>query len=164
MIGATDIVVMAQRMSQTPHEATSPRQSEKELEGAGLFQWREVRQRVARVSRMQVVRGRVGPRPEDPGLWFWVSIVEYETDFKGFNRCINSRFSPAQQEQEEFAVSARYSDESIGSVTPRCEENLGKCFVFPARHCPTSQTRPYRNSSGHIIMIMKGPLLSLRLP
>ena len=36
MIGATDIVVMAQRMSQTPHEATSPRYSEKELEGAGF--------------------------------------------------------------------------------------------------------------------------------
>jgi hypothetical protein len=26
MIGATDIVVMAQRVSQTPHEAMSPRQ------------------------------------------------------------------------------------------------------------------------------------------
>ena len=26
MIGATDMVVMAQRMSQVPHEATSPRQ------------------------------------------------------------------------------------------------------------------------------------------
>jgi hypothetical protein len=55
MTGATDMVVMAQRMPQTFHEATSPRQSEKELEGAGSFQWREVRQRV---DRMQVVRGR----------------------------------------------------------------------------------------------------------
>ena len=56
MIGATDIVVMAQRMPQTP-QATSPRQRERRAEGARLFQWREVRRRIARVSRMQVVRG-----------------------------------------------------------------------------------------------------------
>lgn len=43
--------------------------------------------------------------------------------------------------EEECVVSARYSDESFGSVTPRFEENLEKRFAFPARHCPTSQTR-----------------------
>jgi len=110
---------------------------------------------------MQVVRGRI--RPEGPGLWFWVSIVEYETNFKGFNRCINSRFSPAQQEQEEFAVSARYSDESIGSVTPRFEENLGKRFVFPALSDVTDPAFIVMSSRlGHVVMI-KGPLHSLRL-
>jgi hypothetical protein len=40
-------------------------------------------------------------------------------------------FSLAQQEQEECAVSARYSDESIRSVTPRFEENLGNAFRLP---------------------------------
>jgi hypothetical protein len=67
MIGATDIVAIVQRMSQTFHEATSSRQREKRVEGAGLFQWREVRQRIARVSRMQVVRGKPGLKIQDFG-------------------------------------------------------------------------------------------------
>jgi len=58
-------------------------------------------------------------------LLYRYAFLRFFTFFLVGNRCINSRFSPAQQEQEEFAVSARYSDESIGSVTPRVEENLG---------------------------------------
>lgn len=134
MIGAIDIVVMAQ----TP-QATSPRQRESEQRVQGCFNGEKCGGGSAESGRTQVVRGRT--RPEDPKLWFWVSIVGYGTNIKEDLIDASIVVSPGSVREEECVVSARYSDESFGSVTPRFEENLEKLFAFPARHCPTSQTR-----------------------
>jgi hypothetical protein len=72
MIGATDIAVMIQRPSRTPHESNEPQDREK----------RGIRRceigamtRIAATDRPKgkVVRGRTR---------FWISIVGYRTNFK----------------------------------------------------------------------------------